>query len=51
MNEVQQFANELDALIHRYSQEWDLDYAQVIGVLMMKAHLLMDEAKTRISEV
>ena len=39
------FANELDALVHRTRQEYDLEYAQVIGVLMMKSHTLMDEAK------
>jgi hypothetical protein len=51
MNQVQQLSDDIDHLIHRYAKEWDLDYSQVVGVLMMKAHLLMDEAKTRSDEL
>jgi hypothetical protein len=51
MNQAQQFANELDKLVERFAQEWDLEYAQVIGVLMMKAHLIMSDAEKRKGEL
>lgn len=34
------FANELDNLVERFRKNWDIEYAQVVGVLMMKVHLL-----------
>ena len=44
-NQTMQLADELDKLIHRFKLEYDLEYAQVVGVLTMKAHLLMNEAE------
>lgn len=38
------FASDLDALVERYRQEFDLTYAAVLGTLAMKSHLLMVEA-------
>lgn len=38
------FANDLDRLVDRYRDEFDLDYGSVVGILFMKAHLLSDEA-------
>lgn len=42
--QVKAFANELDLLVERYSNEFDLTYAAAVGVLFMKAHLLCDDA-------
>jgi len=39
------FADDLDCLIERYRQEFDVTYASVVGVLFMKAHLLCQEAE------
>lgn len=47
MNEKEQImelADRMDKLINGFRDEWDLSYASVVGVLMMKAHLLMQEA-------
>jgi hypothetical protein len=38
------FADDLDKLCERYRAEFDMSYAQVVGVLVMKSHLLCDEA-------
>ncbi len=45
MNQTKAFADQLDRLIDRFRDEWDLEYATVVGVLTMKAHLLMNEAE------
>jgi hypothetical protein len=45
------FADELDKMIHRFSSEFDLSYAIVVGVLQMKVHLLCAEAATRKDEL
>jgi hypothetical protein len=45
MSQTIQFANELDKLIERFAHEWDLEYAQVVGVLMTKIFLLIEQAK------
>lgn len=42
--QIEHLANELDALIGRFSEEYDLSYAAVIGVLHMKIHLLEKQA-------
>lgn len=42
--QVKQFADDLDNLVDRYRDEYDLNYAAVVGALFMKAHLLCDEA-------
>lgn len=47
MNDKQQtqaFADDLDALVNRYRSEFDMTYAQVVGTLFMKAHLLCAES-------
>lgn len=44
------FANDLDKLVERYRQEFDMSYAQVVGTLEMKVHLLCDEAQARTDE-
>lgn len=51
MNNIDQFANELDALVRRYRNEADLTFAEVIGALQMKAWVLMAEAATRTDEL
>jgi hypothetical protein len=45
------FADELDKLVDRFRQEFDLTYAQAVGVLHMKAHLLCEDASERGDEV
>lgn len=42
--QTEAFSNDLDALIDRYRQEFDLSYAIVVGVLNMKIWLLCAEA-------
>lgn len=37
-------ATELEQLINRYRFEYDITYEEVVGVLMMKAHTMIDEA-------
>lgn len=39
------FASELDLLIDRYRREYDLTYAQVIGVMQIKICLLCTEGE------
>jgi len=48
MNDDEQliaFADELDKLIHRFSIEFELPYALVIGAMQMKMYLLCREAE------
>jgi len=45
------FADELDRMIHRFSKEFDLSYAVVVGVLQMKVQMLCAEAATRRDEL
>lgn len=49
--QVFHFGDELDKLVDRFRSEYDLSYAAVVGTLMMKAHVLMDEASERNDEV
>lgn len=54
MNHTEQitaFADDIDRLVERYRNEFDLTYASVIGVLFMKAHLLCNEAGDREDEL
>ena len=39
------FGDELDKLIDRFREEFDLTYAQLIGTLHFKIHLLCNEAE------
>lgn len=43
-SQTQQLADDLDKLVDRYRAEYDLSYADVVGVLHMKAWLMCDEA-------
>lgn len=45
------FADDLDRLVERYRQEYDMTYAAAVGVLQMKSHLLCVEASERDDEV
>lgn len=40
-------SNDLDALIERYRNEFDMTYSAVIGILNMKSWLLCKEAADR----
>lgn len=54
MNEKEQidhFANEIDALVDRYRTEYEMTYAGVVGVLQMKIYTLCAEAVERSDEV
>jgi hypothetical protein len=42
--QITAFADDIDRLIERYREEFDMTYAAVVGVLFMKAHLLCEEA-------
>lgn len=39
-----QFNDDLDRLVHRYRSEHDVTYAEMIGALQFKIHLLCSEA-------
>ncbi len=41
--QTRRFAEDLDKLVDRYSDEYDVTYAQVVGVLTMKAHSICHE--------
>ncbi len=41
--QTEAFAGELDKLIDRYCDEFDLPYAAVVGVMHFKTHLLMQD--------
>jgi hypothetical protein len=49
--QVTQFANEIDRLVDRFRSEYDLTYAEAVGVLTMKTHLLCAESAERGDEV
>jgi hypothetical protein len=49
--QTQAFANDLDNLVNRYYREFDLSYAQAVGVLQMKQWLLIRDAADREDEV
>jgi hypothetical protein len=42
--QVKALSNDIDSLIDRYADEFDLSYAAIIGVLFSKAHFLCQEA-------
>ena len=43
--QISAFAAELDALVERYREEFDLTYAAVVGALHMKAFEICREAE------
>jgi len=45
------FADDLDKLVERYRQEFEITYAQVVGCLQLKIHTLCAEAASRRDEV
>lgn len=45
------FADELDKLVERFRQEFEMSYASVCGVLHLKIHLLFQEAISREDEL
>lgn len=49
-NQVEALSNDLDRLIDRYRAEYDLLYAEVVGVLFMKATTLCKEAEDQSEE-
>lgn len=49
--QIMRFSNDLDALVDRYADEYDLPYASIVGSLQMKIHLLCVEAGERDDEV
>ena len=44
------FANDLERLINRYRDEYDLSYAQMIGAMYFTLHLLCREAEQKIDD-
>lgn len=44
------FADDIDQLVQRYRDEFEMTYAAVVGVLFMKAQLLCSEAEDREEE-
>ncbi len=49
--QVFHFGDDLDRLVDRYRQEYDMTYAAIVGTLFMKAHLLCGEASGREDEL
>lgn len=49
--QISHLGNDIDALVDRYRQEYDMSYASVVGVLEMKIFLLCSEASERSDEV
>lgn len=47
---VEHLSNEIDRMIDRFRQEYDMSYAETVGVLQMKIHLLCCEAADRDDE-
>ena len=48
--QIQQLADEVDKLISRFADEYDLSYAAAIGVLQMKIHNLCQQAADQFKE-
>ena len=42
--------NDLERLINRYRDEYDITYAQLVGVLHIQSHLLCREAEEKTDE-
>lgn len=45
--QIKQFGDELDAMINRARQEYDISYGAVVGALYFRIHALCDEAKRK----
>jgi hypothetical protein len=48
--QVQQFSDELDKMIDRFREEYDLSYAAIVGALQFKQFCLMCECQNVKSE-
>lgn len=48
---IDHFSDELDRLVDRFRSEYEAKYAEIVGCLAMKAHLLMNEAEDREDEL
>lgn len=42
--QIRAFEDDLDNLVDRYRAEFDMTYASVVGVLAIKAHLMIKES-------
>lgn len=42
--QIKHFGTELDALVSRFANEYDVAYASIIGTLFMKAALLTQQS-------
>ena len=43
--QIKAFADDLDNLVNRYADEFDMTYAAVVGVLCMKINIMCHESK------
>lgn len=43
-DQVEIFASELDKLVYRFAEEFELTYAAIVGALQMKSHALCADA-------
>lgn len=50
-DQTNDFADDLDKLVERYRQEFEITYVQVVGCLHLKIHTLCAEASSRRDEV
>jgi hypothetical protein len=48
--QIVHFGNEVDAVVNRFSEEYDLPSAVIVGILQMKIHLLCVDAFNREEE-
>ena len=44
-NRVEHLSDEIDRLVDRFRMEYEMTYAEAVGVLFMKAQLLCEEAE------
>lgn len=49
--QIDAFADDIDKLVDRYANEFDMTYAAAIGVLQMKIHTICDAALGREDEL
>jgi len=50
-DQIKHFGDEIDRLVDRFRQEYEMTYAAAVGVLHIKAHLLCAESAERSDEV
>lgn len=49
--QLQHFADDLDKLVDRYRDEYEISFGAIIGALQLKSYLLCQEAQNREDEV